>query len=358
MNQDVDQRIHCRINRAIHEKVFPGCVLGFTSRPGMRKVIAYGSFTYEENSEKVNENTIYDVASITKSIPTACLALKLIDEGKLSLNQAMIEFIPEFDNSERERVRIKHLLTHTLDSGLRLSHYKHKTPDEILSIILKSDFKTSPGRTFFYSNATSVLLGMVVERVTHQAIDQLAEEWFFGPLNMRRTTFHPSLFDKKQIPPTEEDAWRGRVVQGEVHDESAFRLREKMVVGSAGLFSTVPDLLTFMEMLLSQGSFKGRKYFSPEMARMMHTNQLKEIGHWAGLGWELWQKRFMGQFCSKETFGKTGFTGCVFVCDPLQEKGFVLLTNRTYPKRNPDVSLMNRVRSDIADIVFGGNSQT
>lgn len=352
-NKTFPVNIGKRIEEAIQERIFPGCVLGVTTKKRERMVMAYGNYTYEAHSERVEENTIYDVASITKSIPTACLALRLIDEGKLGLDEQLIKYVPEFANSERAKVLIKHLLTHTLDSGLRLSHHKNKSSEEILNIIFESEFKTSPGKAFFYSNATSVLLGMVVENLTHQKIDLLADKCFFESLKMKKTTFHPKKMDKKQIPPTEQDEWRGRVVQGEVHDESAYKLQEKMIVGSAGLFSTVPDLLTFMEMLLNQGTLDREKYFSPEMVRMMHTNQLQEIGHRAGLGWELWQKRFMGQLCSRETFGKTGFTGCVFVCDPVKEKGFVLLTNRTYPKRNPDVSLMNGVRSDIADMVFG-----
>ena len=125
-----------------------------------------------------------------------------------------------------------------------------------------------------------------------------------------------------------------------------------MVVGSAGVFSTVPDLLNFLEMLLNNGSSGGRKYFSSEIMKQIQTNQLADIGQHAGLGWELNQPCYMGKHCSDKTFGKTGFTGCVCVCDIEREVGFVILSNYTYPTRKPDAVLINKFRSNIADIVF------
>ncbi len=126
---------------------------------------------------------------------------------------------------------------------------------------------------------------------------------------MDTTTFYPERFPKEDIVPTEIDK-RG-VVQGMVHDESAyiFKTKAHKIVGHAGLFSTAPDILTFLEMLLNQGKLKNKNYFSEKIVKEMGTNQIAELDESTGLGWELNQPRFMGKYSGPHTFGKTGFTG-------------------------------------------------
>jgi CubicO group peptidase (beta-lactamase class C family) len=125
-----------------------------------------------------------------------------------------------------------------------------------------------------------------------------------------------------------------------------------MIAGSAGLFTTVPDLLIFLEMMLRNGEYAGTRFFNEQTMRSIETNQTHVPGIYTGLGWELYQPRYMGRHCTQQTFGKTGFTGCVVAADRSKGIGFVLLSNYTYPYRKNDVSLINSVRSDIADIVF------
>lgn len=333
MAQPFEKSIKNRIIQAIKDKIFPGCVVGIVRKNGQKIVIPFGKFTYEKSSKIITQNSIFDVASITKSIPTSSLALKLVGEGKLNLDDKVIKYISELKNLDREKIMIKHLLTQTLDFGLRLSDLKDNVPEEILNVIFTTELKSKPGNKFSYTNAASILLGIVIERIYKDKLDKLADKYFFKPLNMTRTTFHPlKLFDKNEIVPTEFDPWRGRLIQGEVHDESAYSLNKKMVVGSAGLFSTAPDLLSFLEMVLNNDNL----------------NKLAQ----KGLGWELNQPRYMGKYATKETFGKTGFTGCVVICNVEKEVGLVILSNYVYPQRKKDVELINKVRRDISDIVF------
>jgi len=347
------KKIQDRITQAIEEKLFPACVVGFTRTHGDRVVIPVGKFTFDNDARTIQEDTVFDVASITKSIPTSSLALKLIDEGEISLEDKLINFVPEFCNSYKKEVLIKHLLTQTLDYDLRLSTHKDKTPEEILDIIFTTEFKNKPGEKFSYANTTIILLGLVVERVFGKTLDELSEKYFFKPLKMTRTSFYPlQQFTKEEIVPTEIQEWRGELVQGEVHDESAYSLMRKMVVGSAGLFSTVPDLLNFLEMLLNNGFFAGNQYFSTKIIQQIQTNQLAHIGQCTSLGWELNQPRYMGKHRGETTFGKTGFTGCSCVCDVKREVALVILSNYTFPVRKPDATLINKFRSDIADIIF------
>jgi CubicO group peptidase (beta-lactamase class C family) len=346
-------RIQNIVTRAIIEGVFPGCVVGIVSPTGERAVHPFGRFTYERHSPVVEGDTIFDVASITKSVPTASLALQLADEGVLDIDEKLLRYIPEISHSYKEKIRVHHLLTHTLHFSFSLSSLKERTPEEILGAIYHEELLSPPGSRFFYSNATSVLLCIVVERVADRPLDALAQSRFFGPLLMHRSSFSPkAIAAPHEIVPTEFDPWRNRVIQGEVHDESAYTLSRDMTPGSAGLFSTVPDLLTFCEMLLRGGTLRGKKYLSNRMVKRISTNHLAGINETTGLGWELNQPRFMGPGCSSRAFGKTGFTGCSVVCDPEKHLGVVILSNWTYPRRKQEKTQIDSVRASIADTVY------
>jgi len=345
-------KIKKRILRAIEESVFPGCVVGYTGKSSGTGILAFGHQTYEDNSPSIHEDSIFDVASITKTIPTSSLALLLIDRGKLGIDDPLIRYVPEFSNHSRDKVLIRHLLTQTLNYNFRLSSLKDQGADGILSAIFSTEFLEEPGKSFFYSNATSILLGLVVERVNGKNLADAARDEFFGPLEMDSTAFTIDPKNKGDVVPTEIDSWRGRLIQGEVHDESAWVLKTRMVAGSAGLFSTAPDILKFLAMILKQGEFHGTRYFSQSIIEQMQTNQIVHLGLHAGLGWELCQQRYMGRFRTAGTMGKTGFTGCVCVCDPGKQTALVLLSNYTFPHRKPDMDAINSVRRDVADIIL------
>lgn len=349
-------RIEKRLRRAIKERVFPGCVLGVVFKDGERILVPKGNFTYKKNSQEMNKDSIFDVASITKSIPTACLALKLIEQGRLNLNDKIVRYVPGINNKYKRKVLIRHLLTHTIFYlQPRLSLHKDKSPDELINIIMNLKYRCEPGIRYAYANASSVVLGLVVEKVADKPLDVFAKEILFNPLKMGRTTFHPKKFSKSEIVPTEFDIWRGRLIQGEVHDESAWSIGRERVVGSAGLFSTVPDLLNFFEALLNEGVYKGTRLFKPETVRIMYTNQLKKIKKSHGLGWELFQRRYMGKHSGPYTFGKTGFTGCLVACDIKKGFALALLSNYIFPKRKPNADKINEVRRDVMDIVFSNH---
>lgn len=349
----LEEEIKKLLGRRIDEKLFPGAVFGGVARNGKRIVIPAGRHTYEPDSTAVTEETVYDVASVTKVIPTASLAMQLIDENKLSPEDKLIKYVPEFGNSDRERVLIKHLLTFTLDFNFKMSGQKDKSPEEILDTVYTTDFKSPPGSKFFYHNASSLLLGMVIEKICGESLDKLADERFFVPLKMKKTTLFPLVrFKQEEIVPTEIDEWRGREVRGEVHDESAFALRAKVVSGNAGVFSTVPDLLNFMEMLINDGKMAGKRYFSEMMITHMESDQIPKTGVSHGWGYEVNNPTYMGKTCGIHTFAKTGFTGCVVGADRQKELAWVLLSNCKYPHRTDNTLLMNQTRCEIADMLF------
>ncbi|RJR12617.1 class A beta-lactamase-related serine hydrolase [Candidatus Parcubacteria bacterium] len=318
-----------RVKRAIQEKVFPGCVIGIIE-DGKRDILPFGNFTYEPDSERVTEETVYDLASVTKSIPLASLAAIYIAEKKLSLSDTVKTYIPELQNDFG--ATIEDLLRYRVQ-GSRLSTLKEKAPDEILAHIFSRGFSGPPGKEN-YTNLPAFLLGLIMERVTGEILDALSEKHFFKPLIMKRTTFPNVRVTNSNIAPTEIGE-SGEEVRGVPHDESArVFARTGKAVGHAGLFSTAEDLLTFLEALL-----QGRYPFVVDAAQK-------------GLGWQVYDPNFMGHYAGANTFGKTGFTGTSVVCDPERGIAFALLSNRTYPKRPPDQNAIFAFRRDIADILF------
>jgi CubicO group peptidase (beta-lactamase class C family) len=318
-----------RAGRAIGEKVFPGCVVG-VSQNGTREIFPFGGFTYESDSPRVAENSVYDVASITKSIPTASLAAVFIEEGKIALNDLVKKFVPELQNDFG--ATIEDLLCYCV-RGKRMSTLHFKTFEEIRTHILESGFDGSPGESS-YTNLPAYILGIVLERVSESSIAALGNKYFFEPLEMTHTTFFPSVSD---CVPTEIQS--GETIQGIPHDESARIFAEaRRTVGHAGLFSTAGDLLVFLEAVLND-----------EYPTILQNAK-------KGLGWTTNQEFFMGKFTSVHAFGKTGFTGTSIVADPEKKTTLVILSNRTFPTRPSDpislTSAINTFRREIADIVF------
>ncbi len=321
-----------RVEEAIAEKVFPGCVVGVVKGSGERDVIPFGHLTYEANAPEVCEDTIYDLASITKSIPTASLVLNFLNKGTFNLSDPVKKYIPELHNDYG--ATIEDLLTYMVH-GVQMSALADKTPEDISNYIFAGGFNGPPGKSE-YTNLPAFLLGMIVERVGGGSLDVLAREYFFDPLGMKDTFFPNVRLRKSNIAPTE--IVDGEEILGIVHDESArVFARAGRAVGHAGLFSTAPDLLNFLESLLR-----------------INDRFTKSIidGARRGLGWQINQPGFMGTHAGPCTLGKTGFTGTSVVVDIERGIGFVILSNRTYPKRPVDAIAINEFRADIANIFF------
>ncbi|MBP5350870.1 MAG: beta-lactamase family protein [Fibrobacterales bacterium] len=282
----------------------------------------------------LSSDALFDCASLTKSVATAASALVALQEGRTSLDERIADRLPELRTPWRDEIVLRHLLTHTLDYRISLSSLKELSEGEILERILTFRFEKRPGETYLYCNATSLLLGLWLERLERAPLDQIAQERVFGPLGMARTTFYPrSIAPQNLIAPSEVDAWREGEVRGVVHDESAYALRGRGPVGSAGLFSTVSDLQLFLREWLLASEGKG-KLFSRETAELVDRNWIPELGD-AGLGFERNQKAWMGDCLSGSRIGKTGFTGCSVVLDFGKRRALAVLSNSMWPKRKP-----------------------
>lgn len=351
------------LKRAESEGIFNKAVAGFILPDGRREILTL-------NTPK---NTVFDIASLTKVCPTSTLALSYILEGKLSVDTKVIDFIPELQTNYREDIRVFHLLTHSLDYRVPMKTLRTLPAEGILNALYTYQFEKAPGADFNYGNPASVLLGIILQRLMGKDLQQQGRERFFIPLGMTRSGWDPLTRDwnpipKAEISPTEICSFRGREIQGEIHDESAWVLRKLFPVGSAGMFSCVPDLLNFVQMILNDGMIANG--CGGECARVAPAGILKMVSEnaFAGcsankystakdactaLGWELNSAKFMGTKISPHTFGKTGFTGASIVADPDKGAAVVLLSNFTYPHREANADRIHAFRAKLSDTFFG-----
>jgi len=283
-------------------------------------------------------------------MPTGYLALKAIERGILSLDTPVADVLPDFAKYNNREAKVFNLLTHSLDYRFPMSSLKDLPPQEIWQRICAHKFEIPPGQLFCYGNANSILLGKVLEAVYKIPLDKLARERVFEPLKMQSTGWHPLEWaPASRIIPTEICPWRGRELKGETHDESAWKLEQEFgAVGSAGVFSTAQDILTFLDNILEDDFLLDKLTRNAFELKGISNTPLREC---TALGFELNNPKFMGN-CSSPVFGKTGFTGTSFICQPEKKFCLVILCNYTYPHRKPNADKINEFRANVAEMCY------
>jgi len=337
IEQDKKEKISRFIQFGLKKGVFPGAVLAVVND---KKVLYKKSFGYaqlEPDKIKMKDNTIFDLASLTKVIATTIAATQLIEKGKINLWDYIKHFYPELP-SEKKEISILHLLTHTSgfpaiiclwNQGL---NYKEK-----INRVLNKPLEAKVGEKVIYSDLNFILLGDLIWRVTGQRLDKYANQYIFQPLGMKMTTFNPlknlPYTKNKDYAATELCKWRNRILIGEVHDENTYSFNG--VSGHAGLFSTIDDLCIFLQMLLNGGIYRDIRVLSPGSVKLMGKDWTTNLNNHRGMGWDLIKNPHSsgGVFFSEAAFGHTGFTGTSLWIDPELKIGVALLTNRVHPTR-------------------------
>lgn len=340
----LNQTIGNLLKKASSEKLFSKAVVGYLLPDKTQQFVTL----------ETSENSVFDIASLTKVCPTSTLALKAVLEEKLSLETPIKEWIPEFQTNYENEVLVKHLLTHSLDYRVPMSSLKSLSPQNILETLYHFHFVKAPGTLFNYGNPASILLGILLSRLYRENLQDLGKRMFFDPLSMTRSGWNPlSRVLPSEVIPTENCPWRERIIQGEIHDESAFTLASFFPVGSAGMFSCVPDLLNFLQMILQDGLFKGNRIIPSGVLKMVSSPALLNIpGATCSLGFEYNAEKFMGNCLGKRRFGKTGFTGASIVADAELFAGIILLSNFTWPLREKNADRINEFRKTLSDSFF------
>lgn len=338
------------INKAIEDKVFPGAVVLVWKDVKTIYEKAYGNYTYDESSQKVKTNTIYDLASVTKVVATTTAAMIGYDKKLFSLDNKVVKYIPEFGVNGKESITIKNLLLH--NSGLpawKKFYGRELKYDDVIKEIYSSDLEYKTGEKTVYSDLGIIMLGKVIEKVTGKSLDRYCEDEIFTPLKMNSTFYNPNDSLKKLCAPTEMDNyWRMRVLQGEVHDETSAMLNG--VAGHAGLFSTAGDIAKLMSVLMNKGNYNDLQFIKQSTIELFTKRYSAESTR--ALGWDTKSDSgsSAGKYFSNYSFGHTGYTGTSIWADPERNLFVVLLTNRVYPTReNTKIQI---VRPQLHDVII------
>jgi CubicO group peptidase (beta-lactamase class C family) len=310
----------------------------------------YGRQDTAMSSSPVDENTIYDIASLTKVIATTTAAMILEEQGQLDLDRTVASYLPEFSSPDKSGITMRMVVTHRGGLEAFAALYKEfKGRDQYLTQINLRPLKSTPGTETVYSDWDMILTQLVIERVTGKSLDQFVAERVFTPLGMSSTMFNPdSITYFNRIAPTEIDTARGGLVHGKVHDENAWAIGG--VSGHAGLFSTARDLSIFAQMLLNGGEYNGVRIVKSSTLARWTAPQSGASSR--ALGWDTPSKgSSSGSYFSARSFGHTGFTGTSIWIDPEKNLFVVLLTNRVDPTRESNRHVpLRRAVADAAQM--------
>lgn len=352
-------------------------VMDSSMAPGMQVLVArhgkvvyrksYGYFTYD-NKKPVNNNSIYDLASVTKILGGLPMIIKAEEEGKFDLDSPLGTIMPVLKDSNKDTVTVKEALAHYAKLKPYIPYYEsmvegkgNEPKKEYFSntnsskysikvaenLYLRTDYRDTiykliaeaPQREvleYKYSGLPFYLFKDYMESVYGSPLDQLNHTYFYGPLGATTLMYNPlNKISKDRIVPTEEDEFfRHQLLQGTVHDEGAAMMGG--VSGNAGLFGTSNDVAKMMQMYLQKGYYGGKSYFKPESFDKFNHRYFEDKGVRRGLGFDKPQLDDSMATCgciSFKSFGHSGYTGTYAFADPETEIVYVFLSNRVYPTR-------------------------
>ncbi|MEP7266954.1 MAG: serine hydrolase, partial [Saprospiraceae bacterium] len=373
----------------VEEHAAPGGQL-LVAREG--KIIYHKAFGYLDYDKKnpVGLSDLYDLASVTKIASSTLAVMKLYEEGKISMDQPLANFLPDIKSSNKSTVTLTELMSHQSGLIAWIPFYK-----ETLQKVKRNVYKPDPGlysskasasfnipiangmflksgyeqmiwneilqsemrstKKYLYSDLGFYMIAHLINHLSGMPIDQYMTKNFYQPMGLTHTMYNP--FQKMSInliaPSEEDNYWRNRKVQGYVHDMGAAMLDG--VSGHAGLFSNSLELGTLMQMLLNGGSYSGKKYLQESTIKYFASRQLGSTRR--GLGFDMKEldpakPQPAGFLASPNTFGHTGFTGTATWVDPDQKLVFVFLCNRTYPSMTNNKLHKREFRSRLLDAVY------
>lgn len=343
-------RIDAAIDGAVAARKLPGAVFHL-EHEGAVYERAYGRLSYDEGAAPDSSATVFDAASLTKVLATAPSVLMLAEQGRIGLDDRLGTYFPECAGNGKDGITIRQLLTHSsgLPAGLPATPPWHGRA-AAHALACAQTVTHAPGTLFRYSDINYILLGQVVEKVTGVPLESYAQAHIFAPLRMRDTGYLPLRrvdADPEAIAPTQlgradggahRDLAPGELLRGVVHDPTARRMDG--VAGSAGVFTTMGDVVRFARMLLAGGMLDGVRILEPDSVRLMTTVQSPPGLAPRGLGMDIdspYAARPRGTVFPVGSYGHTGFTGCVLWIDPQSRAFYVFLSNRVYPDDSSNV---------------------
>lgn len=357
----------------IQSQLFPGCEVVVLKDGKTLYNKAFGYLTYNRQTA-VSQQTLFDMASVTKAAATTLTVMKLYEEHKIKLSDHIGEYLPYLQGTNKAHITLYELLTHT--SGLpafipfytkiqgnenyllnhRSSNFlipvadnlylRNDYPDTMRSVIARCNLGH---HQYVYSDLNFLLLKEMVEAITGMPLDVYLNMKIYKPMGLTNICFNPLShgFDKSMIAPTEKDmTFRKQVVHGYVHDQTAALFNGNG--GNAGLFSNASDIASIFQMLLDGGRFNGKRIFNESTVKLFTSAYETHGCKVRGLGFHTPKhpgtSDIVPSAASNNIFGHQGFTGTVVWCDPENRMVYVFLSNRVYPDAYPNKLSKSRLR--------------
>jgi len=379
-------RIDSLAMSGIKAKAYPGCQVAVLFDGKLVYEKAFGHLTYESKQPVTNE-TVYDLASITKIAASTALVMHYHEKGLINVDFNLCDYMEICDTLDYFQMNIREMMSHyaklkdwipfyteTLEKGRHKPDLYRQQPesgfstlvapglyvkdsyrDAMLERILSTQLRDK--LEYKYSDLGYYFIQEILEKKTGKSIAFLADSLFYKPLGLKNTTYNP--LDKgiplSQIAPTEDDkVFRKQLVHGHVHDQGAALLGG--VAGHAGLFSTAEELAIFMQMLSNGGIYNGRRYISKDVLEYFTTCHFCDGNNRRGIGFDKpTQGKSGGSTCASasfDSFGHTGFTGTIAWADPENGIVFVFLSNRVHPNAENQKLLNMGIRTEIQQALY------
>lgn len=386
MNKKIDfAETHKSIETAIDELAFPGCVFAAGNNLETFTISALGCHTYKKD-RKVVVDDIFDLASVSKVCATVPGIMLLHENNKLSLDDKIINYIPqilcgnEFQNNLKNSLTIRHLLNHTAGYPPDNDIYKLRKAsiDEKWSVLYKTPLAYFPGAKVIYSDVNMLFLQRIIEAVSNTKFDLFIKD-LFSRIGMTSTFFNPSAEYKSRILPTEYSIHDDEPLRGVVHDENARALGG--ATGHAGLFSTAEDLVKYAKLYLNYGLHGNQRIFKESTIKTFTTRDAMIPGSNRTPGWNtayapnfviplkfreeenlIWRTNELyeelnqpsaGLYIDADAIGHTGFTGTSIWISFKYNAFAILLTNRVFFSRNyTQIEVFNYWRQKINSLIW------
>lgn len=355
-----ESKIDSIVLDGIAQHAYPGCQVLAMHDGNIFFRKAYGHLTYDTASPAVTMQTVYDLASVTKMLSTTLAMMKLVEAGKVRLDDPLSRYLPYLKRSNKEKLTIRQVMSHVARLKSFDAYWKHAygEDDPCASIIEQIiDAPLTDETKYLYSDLGFILLGDLVEHVSGQPLDLFVGRHFYEPMGLCSTHFLPvdSGIDSLLIAPTEYDnILRNAQIQGTVHDPNAFVMGG--VSGHAGLFSTADEVAALLQMLLDGGVYGGHRYLREETIAEFNTCYYQSIGCRRGLGFDKPILVTGGGTCCDEapqqSYGHSGFTGTLVWVDPVNRLTYVFLSNRVYPTATPNKLAQMNIRTQVQSELY------
>lgn len=383
--QKTVRTIDSLMNQGLRTEVFPGGQVVVLHHGEIVFDKCYGYQTYQPLLP-VTDSTLYDMASVTKAAATTLAVMKLYDEGKIKLYDTIGAYLPYLRGTDKSRIFLVELLTHTSGMPAFIPFYKKIANNEAYiqdqiarnfyiqiadHCYLRNDYQDSVryqiahcksgAKKYVYSDLNFFFLKEMVEQITGIPMDQYLQENFYQPMGLRHTCFNPlrNGFSKNDVAPTERDTlFRHQVVEGYVHDQTAALFDGN--AGNAGLFSTAREIAAIFQMLIDGGIYQGQRFLSEKTVKFFTKTFSIHGCNRRALGFDTpcFEKPngVLPSMASNKTYGHQGFTGNVVWCDPDRELVYVFVSNRVHPYSEPNKLVKSKIRLTVHEAVYRGLS--